>query len=152
MVHMSIDYVLQKIQSPDISSRDLTSHLLYYFNQLSGRSGFSLHDENISTVQHMVRTIVHHPLWNYEQSSSQITIGFYPDLHKTFSKEQQKKHALAFETFLDAIGETLCQRFVQEYLDVLQKTGAGHLPCVMKAMLTQEIGQAQSRISPLRKI
>jgi len=149
---MSIDYVLQKIQSPDTSSRDLTSHLLYYFNQLAGRSGFSLQDENIPTVQRIIKTIVQHPSWNYEQSSSQITIGFYPDLHKTFSKEQQQKHALAFEIFLDAIGETLCQRFVYEHLDVLQKIGAGNLPCVMKSVLNQEIGQADIRTSPLRKI
>lgn len=151
-MRMSIDYILQKIQSPDTSSRDLTSHLLYYFNQLAGRSGFSLYDDNISTVQHMVRTIVQHPAWNYEQSSSQITIGFYPDLHKTFSKEQRQKHALAFETFLDAIGETLCQRFVDEYLDVLQQIGVSHLPCVMKAVLTQEIGPAHIRPALLRKI
>lgn len=147
---MSIDYILQKIQSPDVSSRDLTQHLLYYFNQLSGRSGF-LMEQDLATVQKIVRTIVQHPSWNYEQSSSQITLGFYPDLNKTFSEEQQGKHALAFEMFLDAIDETQRQQFVQDHLDVLHKVGAGNIPCVMVMLLNREIG-TQTRPTFLRKI
>lgn len=148
---MSIDYILQKIQNPGVSSQDLTQYLLYYFNQLAGRSGFST-EQDLATVQKIVRTIVQHPSWNYEQSSSQITLGFYPDLNKKFSQEQQRKHALAFEVFLDAIDETQRQRFVQEYLEVLHNVGAGNIPCVMAVLLQREIDDTQTRPTSLRKI
>lgn len=148
---MSIDYILQKIQHPDVSSQDLTQYLLYYFNQLAGRSGFST-EQDLATVQRIFRTIVQHPSWNYEQSSSQITLGFYPDFNKTFGQEQQRKHTLAFEVFLDAIDENQRQQFVQEYLDVLHKVGAGNIPCIISVLLNREIDNTQTRPTFQRKI
>lgn len=150
---MSIDYILQKVQDPEVSSRDLTSHFLYYFRQLSGQSGFPIEEKYLLTIQQIIKTIIEHPSWNYEHSVAQLTAGFDGFTPKNpFSKAQKEKHALAFGVFLDAIDETQRQRFLFDHLDMLRRVGASSIPCVMAATLTQEIGVVQTINALRRKI
>lgn len=150
---MSIDYILPKVQDPEMSSRDLSLHFLYYFRQLSGQSGFPVDERNLPNIIQIVGKMVQHPSWNYDHSVVQLTAGFYGSTSKKpFSKAQQQKHALAFGVFLDAIDETQRERFLFDHLDMLRQVGASSIPCVMAATLTQEIGVVQTTNALRRKI
>lgn len=151
---MSIDYILKKVQDPEASSRDLTSHILYYFRQLSGQSGFPIDERNLPSIIQIVGAIVQHPSWKYDYSVGHLTSGFYNSglEHLFFSTAQQQKHAIAFEIFLDAVTTSQRQQFVQDHLQLLQKLGAAHIPCVMAIILTEEIGDEQPAIAVRRKI